>query len=263
MERVFDKLSAIGDAIRAKTESTDMLTLEDMPKKITSISGSGAILTVVSNPGASITVRNGSKSYTKVVGSEGNVVFNGLGNGTWTIVGTYDGVSSYSSVDVNVSYGADIKFVEYLFYNGIMYPPLSSGGINANVVDGKLEITKASANANSDYFYYTNDTIDLTGFNWLYVDINAITGTWFLGFHDPTNEDGYGYVRKGVAMDLLQSYPGVYKMSLNGINTWTSKLMFRCGYKSSGTVSLNGIWLSISDSYNAIELEQTDLMPSV
>lgn len=104
-----DKLSAIGDAIRAKTGKTDKLTLDEMPTEIASISGGGTTpanpiikpLSVTEN--GTYTAPNGVDGYSPV---EVNVpIPDGyiIPSGTKTITenGTHD-AREYENVDVNV-----------------------------------------------------------------------------------------------------------------------------------------------------------------
>jgi hypothetical protein len=104
-----DKLSAIGDAIRAKTGGTEKLTLDEMPTAISGIEGGGENpadpiiepLSVTEN--GTYTAPSGVDGYSPVTVNvpipDGYIVPNGTKNITEN--GTH-GVTEYASVNVNV-----------------------------------------------------------------------------------------------------------------------------------------------------------------
>ena len=256
MATIHDKLTAIGDAIRTKTGGTELLTLDEMATQINNFSGSGGTLTVVAEAGASVTVSNSSKSYTKVVGADGNVVFQGLEDGTWTITGISNSVTATETVNIDTSYSSQMKFVTYLYNDGTMHSPLSSGFSGRGTVTNNNNMIKFSTSYNTNTLNYTTwsittDSIDLTNYNWLYVDFSEVgQANVYVGFQDVSRSSTDSTIDACICVSNESDV--VYKMSLDGINAGSYRFGIACeGMNDGDGCSINNVWLSASDAYDA------------
>lgn len=259
MATIYDKLTAIGDAIRMKTGGTDLLSLDDMADHINSISisGSGATLTVVAEAGARVTVSNGIKSYTKTADADGNVIFQGLEDGTWTINGISNNITATDTIDIDTFYSKQVKFATYLYNNGVMYAPLTSNfvGYGGTITNNNNMLTYTtnynSTTGNYNTYLMTSERIDLTGYNWLYVDFNSVgQANICVGFDGP---NAGGQLIMDTCMKVAHIGTNtVYKISLSGVNSGSYKFGIACEGLASGDKGvINNIWLSASDAYEA------------
>lgn len=267
MDEIYDKLKSIGDAVREKTGVSGLLTLDDMAEKINLLKLVGGFLTVIAEPDAVITVTNGDKSFTKTAGSDGNAVFNGLGDGTWTITGVLDGSTVIETISIDTAYSKQLKFVTYLYTNGTLFSPISSGFVDGSRGGITIENTgdKLKCSGNSYYiqcYDMSSDSIDLIGYNWLYVDVYSCNGSFYIGF-DNENYDTSINVNTPMNVGMNFASPGVYKVSLNGINTESHKIGIGLNYHEDNATKeclINKIWICPDDIYDATLVDQDFFM---
>lgn len=264
MDEIYNKLTAVGDAVREKTGASGLLTLDDMANRLNALRVVGGSLTVTSEPTATITVSNGIKSYIKTVDANGSAIFDGLDDGTWTIEGVFEGSTVTEAIIVDTAYSARLKFAAYLYKNGIMYAPLSSGfvdgsrgGIDVENVNNKLKCSGDSTYIQK--YDMTTDSIDLNGYNWLYVNVSSCNGSFYIGFdnlyYNPTAASGENALMPmSVGMNIRS--PGVYKVSLSGINSESHKIGIGLNYGYNAECYIDEIWVCPDDIYDATEKEQ-------
>lgn len=82
--------------------------------------GTGGALTVKAPAGATVTVSKDGKSKTKVAGSDGIVVFNGLQSGTWNLTITDGEQTASKTVEITADYATTITFFSATIH--ITYP---------------------------------------------------------------------------------------------------------------------------------------------
>lgn len=261
MDTIYEKWSAIGNAIRNQTGGTELLSLDEMASEIENISRSGGLLTVVAEPGAAVTVTNGSLSYTKTAGSSGEVVFEGLANGIWTISGTNGDMVSSESVTINIDYSKQLRFVTYLYHNGTMYNPMSSGMSDYRMLyentDNKLVLSAEQPGMGGTFCYLlTEEKIDLTGYNWLYIDVYSTGFDFYVGFGNYEGE----YQQNVLDIAAHIKSAGLYKVSLSGFNSGSYKFGFGNYIESYENVLISSVFLCHDDVYDATELDQTYYM---
>lgn len=79
-------------------------------KIITVVYSGGGTLVVSAPPNATVTVTNGTKTYTKSADSSGSVTFEGLTTGTWTITASKSGNTNSTTIDIVVDYEGIIEY---------------------------------------------------------------------------------------------------------------------------------------------------------
>ena len=126
-----NKLSAIGDSIRAKTGKTELLTLEEMPTEIDSISGSAEPVIEALD----ITT-----------------------NGTYT---ASDGVDGYSPVTVNVPQDNGLT-ADDLAFSGKLDENTLSGKLGTAIVEKYSNLISFN-NISMAQFLFKGVTADLSG----------------------------------------------------------------------------------------------------
>lgn len=103
-------LTAIGNAIRVKTEKTDPILVSDLANEIYGISGSGGTLVVTAPIAAEISAKKDDKIFTKIVDENGTATFSGLQTGTWIITISNGKQTASKSVDINADFTTSISF---------------------------------------------------------------------------------------------------------------------------------------------------------
>ena len=146
--------------------------------------------------------------------------------------------------------------IKYLYKDGAMYEPLSGGFNGYGTITSNNNVLKYTTSYNSETSNYvtwmlTNNVIDLTGYNWLYVDFAYVNqANIYIGFKGTNSNDNSKVIDAGI--NIAQSSGGVYKMPLNGLNSGSYKFGIACdGIAEGDNCTINSIWISSSDNYDA------------
>jgi hypothetical protein len=166
------QLTDIADAIRMKHDTTEQLSIEEMPEMIRSIASSvekpenTGMITVAVESGSTVACTNGT--VTKTATSTGTVVFSGLSFGTWTITATKDSKKAIHIVELN--YPNISMFYEITLYDAGDNASMSGGWERITYTGSDL--TESSYNGTVNVraksggvgIYLTKNEIDVTGF---------------------------------------------------------------------------------------------------
>lgn len=167
-----------------ETETTSSKTVTTVDSYSTSLSFWRATLTVLTVEGATITVTNGSKTYTKTAGSTAVASFQILSAGTWTITGVNGDESETTTVAISsaATYTAEV-----------LMPYTVDATLNNNDWDLIQHVSNGSAGAN---YWAVGDTKQIT--------INGTVGNttfsnlsvwaFILGFDHNSSVEGTGRI---------------------------------------------------------------------
>ena len=167
-----------------ETETTPSKTVTTVNSYSTSLSFWRATLTVLTVEGATITVTNGSKTYTKTAGSTAVASFQILSAGTWTITGVNGDESETTTVAISS---------EATYTAEILTPYTVDATLNNNDWDIIQRVSNSSAGAN---YWAVGDTKQIT--------INGTVGNttfsslsvwaFILGFDHNSSVEGTGRI---------------------------------------------------------------------
>lgn len=164
------KLSAIGDAIRGKTNKTDMIPVQNMASEISMISTVGGRLSVTVAPKTICRLHKDSKSYTKTSDDSGVVVFDGLEQGTWTL-----------TCENGTSHG---EFTKYIGTDYFMTPILN-GPVLFDYYAGPgkyVNVTGAIDHRHGDKEYTYDGRSGYTSRDWTYIrEREPVKGDTYVG----------------------------------------------------------------------------------
>lgn len=158
---VNSKMTAIADAIRAKTGKTAPLSLDQMATEIEGISGGTelfAAIGVTYPVGSTVTCTNGTKTLTAKTTS-GQWVFAIPEAGTWTVTATDGTETASETVEITAegqSASVELNYSFVLFENGVANPLLGAfQAVSASSIsDGKIKTSKSMADGN--YWTFAN-----------------------------------------------------------------------------------------------------------
>jgi hypothetical protein len=130
-------LTAIANAIRVKTEKTDIIKTSNFAEEILSISvGSiGAFLTVTAPANVTVTATKDDEIFTGVTDSEGVATFEGLSSGTWTVTITNGSQTATKTVLIDTEYSVVLAFFQATI--SVNYP----SGSTCTCSDGTTTLT--------------------------------------------------------------------------------------------------------------------------
>jgi len=114
-------LIAIGDAVRTKTEKTDLIPVSKLADEILSIStGGGYVLVVNTSAGASVTASKDNKTYSGTADSDGVAILQNLTEGTWTVNVTDGSISKTTTVEIveHTTINVSLNTVPAFTYDG-------------------------------------------------------------------------------------------------------------------------------------------------
>lgn len=208
------KLSAIGDAIRGKTNKTDMIPVQNMASEISSIKTVGGILSIKVPSGTKCVISKGATSYTSTATSSGVATFLGIEDGVWNI--RCESGSSYGTSQVTVKLGYEVSVPMIgpeLYFNGNEYTQLTGGWVGYTYNGKKTSVGGDSNTTVIKYSNYimiwgagafgTNNRIDFRSFKKLYITYNLsssseISGVRFPGVHIYDNKNADVYSNSGI-----------------------------------------------------------------
>lgn len=157
-------LTAIANAVRAKTKKSDAILVSNLAEEINQIPLGGdssetygytLFLTVVSTPGTEVTLSKDEKSYTKNTDASCNVVFNGLESGTWKII----------AIDGEISISIDLNILQDMIYKCYLtaIPSFTYDGDYQILNDNDEAISTSSKNWKIKFL--TSGTLNFTNLN--------------------------------------------------------------------------------------------------
>ena len=98
-----EKLTAVANAIRIKTGSSDALTIDQMVTEIGGLisAANGAVLVINTAANASVTITKDGETYTKTSNADGAAIFQNIAEGIWSVTVVDGGVSKTVSIEVS------------------------------------------------------------------------------------------------------------------------------------------------------------------
>lgn len=149
MDTIYEKWTAIGNAIRYKTGGTELLSLDEMAAEINGINVSECMLTVVAKPNASVTITDGENTFSKIADVNGNAVFKNMSDGVWTITGELNGATATNTIIINTAFSSQLSLTIYLYSKGITNTDLC-GGLETHYADSSGGRSPLSITYNTD-----------------------------------------------------------------------------------------------------------------
>lgn len=179
---VNSKMTAIADAIRAKTGKTATLTLDQMVTEIEGITGGTelfAAIGVTYQDGAAISCIS-DNTEVPPIGKDGQCIFAIPFAGTWTVTVSDGGISKSKNIIISTKGQVEtviLELFDYVIYNGNLRPNYEIVTTTATyeVVDGALvfKSTIASSGNGSITIKENGQAIDLTNRSTLKFDTAA------------------------------------------------------------------------------------------
>lgn len=165
------KLAAIGNAIRSKTNKSDMIPLQSMASEISMISAVGGRLSVKVSAGAKCTISKGAKSYTSTADSSGVAVFSGIEGGTWTITCEKGEAFGTGQVAIKTDFESSISISGPVLYYKSDEAISATGGWGEYAYHGEYNDIRKYADYMQMYGYGglgTNNKINFRNYTKLY-----------------------------------------------------------------------------------------------
>ena len=199
---VNSKMTAIADAIRAKTGKTAPLSLDQMATEIEGISGGTelfAAIGVTYPAGSTLTCTNGTKTLTAKTTS-GQWVFAIPEAGTWTVTATDGTETASETVEITAegqSVNVELSYDLYIFNNGVVsgYTFSEKHDQTGSTLSVDSVIT-AHCGAYSWQLVYSDQMLDLSEYSTMQVVIERTAGSapiTNVGINTTLAMDGTGF----------------------------------------------------------------------
>lgn len=150
--------------------------------------GSGGKIAVTAPAGATVTVSKDGKSKTKVAGSDGVALFQGLDSGAWRVtLYNEDGSESFCrNVAVTVDYAAVVDFFDGYLYNAGDECEVFSGGWACDDSDALDKGTSNmillnSSDENVATYAFSGTTFDTTGYSRIIINCKRYKANAYFG----------------------------------------------------------------------------------
>lgn len=256
-----NKLAAIGNAIRGKTNKTNKILLQNMASEISGIRTTGGVLRVRVPAGTKCTISKGGVTRIATANSSGVATFSGLEEGIWAIRCENGEAAGNGQSNIKITYDVSVDLSgPVLYFNGDEFVSATGGWVGYTY---NYRQTTVGTSTNNTVVKYddnimiwgagavgTNNRTDFRNFKKLYItyeltSYKEITGVRLpeVQIYDSKVVDTYrdNGLRK---MSFNQTYgtPATVPLDINGIS---SGYIAFSGHTNDYNFYIEKVWLAI------------------